>query len=184
MRFRLRRVQGKNELLAKAIGLKKAMHVFDTTAGLGRDALLLSAMGCQVTLFERNPEVSHSLELALNRLSMEEEFAPLVARMNLLKTCAVKHLLDNDERPDVIYCDPMFEPKTKKALTKKAMQQLQSIVGQDLDAEDLITIALKRAKDRVVVKRANYSEAWPKNPQVVFSGKSHRFDVYLTRNFS
>lgn len=179
LRLRLRRLHGRNELLAKAIGLKGKPHVFDTTAGLGRDALLLSALGLKVTMFERNPTVQNALEQTLQRLSKDEEFAPLIERMSLNKVCAIEYLLKNDCAPDVIYCDPMFEPKSKKALSKKAMEELKSLVGHDDDVELLIEVALKRAQKRVVVKRANYSESWPKNPSIVFKGRSHRFDIYL-----
>lgn len=183
LRLRLRRAQGRNELLAKAVGFKEHLHVFDTTAGLGRDALLLSALGCQVTMFERHQEVAFRLQEGLNQLSLDEEFAPLAMRMNLIKTCALDYLTKNAISPDVIYCDPMFEPKSKRALSKKAMQELQMLVGHDEDAEDLIAIALKRAKNRVVVKRANYSAPSPNNPAIIFKGRSHRFDVYLVNNF-
>jgi 16S rRNA (guanine1516-N2)-methyltransferase len=178
-RYRLRRVQGKNELLAKAIGLKKEfIHVFDTTAGLGHDALILSALGCHVTMFERHPEVFNRLEQGLLELSKDIELAPLVARMSIKKSCAIEYLEKNYVNPDVIYCDPMFEPKNNRALTKKPMQELQKLIGHDDDANNLIAIALKRAKNRVVVKRANYCESFPQNPNVIFRGRSHRFDVY------
>lgn len=180
MRHRLRRVKGRSELLAKAVGFKgEPFHIFDTTAGLGRDSLMLSALGLQVTMFERHPLVGLRLEAGLNNLLLDDEFRPLIARMSLSKTCAIDYLANNDVSPDVIYCDPMFLPKAKRALVKKDMQELQSLVGHDDDAEELIAMALKRAKKRVVVKRASYSMASPKNPSVVFAGRSHRFDVYL-----
>ena len=41
---------GKKELLLKAVSAKPGRQVIDCTAGLGVDAFLLAASGCQVTL--------------------------------------------------------------------------------------------------------------------------------------
>jgi 16S rRNA (guanine1516-N2)-methyltransferase len=176
---RLRQVKGRNELLAKAVGFKgEPLTILDATAGLGQDSLLLSALGCQVLMFERHPKVAQDLQENLQALAQDKEFLPLIERVSLTHGCAKEYLQENQNRPDVIYCDPMFEPKSKRALTKKGMQKLQTLVGHDEDAEDLIDIALKRAEKRVVVKRANYSLAH-KKPDIVFKGRAHRFDVYL-----
>ncbi|MGB0184582.1 MAG: class I SAM-dependent methyltransferase, partial [Opitutales bacterium] len=57
-RYRLAQGGG-NEMIAKAVGLKGQSKptVLDCTAGLGMDAYVLAALGCEVTLLERNPIV-------------------------------------------------------------------------------------------------------------------------------
>ncbi len=183
MRYRYQHLQGRNELIAKAIGWRKGdvFNVFDTTAGLGKEAFLIAALGCHVTLFERNKTISTLLQEGLNRGQNDPLIAPVIARMHLIEACAIEYLQAHPliERPEVIYCDPMFEPRTKSAAVKKDMQLLQTIVGTDQDAQDLVTLALKFAKKRVVVKRPHYAPALKEKPQFSFTARSHRFEVYL-----
>ncbi len=50
--------RGKNELIAKAIGMSKGYrHVIDLTLGLAQDAWFLTELGAQVVGFERSPLV-------------------------------------------------------------------------------------------------------------------------------
>lgn len=182
-RYRLAHLQGRNELIGKAVGYKRGspLTVFDTTAGLGREAFLLAAMGCDVTLFERHPIVAANLEAALAQARLDPELAPIVARMTFYPQCAITFLTQTPpiDFPDVIYCDPMFVPRTKSAAVKKELQQLQQLVGQDEDAEQLVCIAKQFAKKRVVVKRALRSSYLTGTPEYSLTGRSHRFDIYI-----
>jgi len=182
MGYRLAHLQGRNELLIKAIGWKKnsALQVFDVTAGFGQDAFLLAAMGCHVTLFERHPTVAALLKDGLARATLSP-LAPIVERMQLIETCAIAYLHNTalESSPDVIYCDPMFEPKAKTAAAKKEMQLLKTLVGQDEDATILVQQALQVAQKRVVVKRALHAPMLVDNPSHVFKGASSRFDIYI-----
>lgn len=182
LRYRFEHLQGRNELIAKAIGWKgDALQVFDTTAGLGREAFLLAALGCQVTLFERHTAIATLLKDGLQRATADPSLAPIIERMHLIESCAIEYLQNNSlsSPPDVIYCDPMFETRTKSAAVKKEMQILQSVVGQDNDAEKLVEVSLKFAKKRVVVKRAHTAPELKAKPDLVFKARSHRFDVYI-----
>lgn len=182
LRYRLEHLQGRNELIAKAIGWKKGntFHIFDTTAGLGKEAFLMAALGCHVTLFERHPIIRRLLQDGLCRGAAEPTIAPIIARMHLISNCALTYLKNETfDAPEVIYCDPMFEPRTKSAAVKKEMQLLQKVVGQDLDAAELVAQAFAIAKKRVVVKRAHYAPPLKENPDFSFTGRSHRFDIYL-----
>lgn len=60
---------GRGEAVAKAVGIKGGYlpTVIDATAGLGRDAFVLAAIGCKVLLVERNPIVAALLEDGVNR---------------------------------------------------------------------------------------------------------------------
>lgn len=182
LRYRQQHLQGTNELIAKAIGLKKTgpCDVFDTTAGLGREAFLLAALGCEVTLFERNPTIAVLLKEGLAHARTQQELAPIMARMHFFEACAIDYLKQHPLiSPSVIYCDPMFPVRAKSALVKKDMQWLQTVVGTDQDCEALIEVSLARAKHRVVVKRPVGSDALIKKPDFAYAGRSHRFDVYI-----
>ncbi len=68
-RFRLEKAGIKSEAVARAvIGNLKTPVVYDATAGLGRDAAILSSLGARVFMFERNPAVWLLLEDALKRV--------------------------------------------------------------------------------------------------------------------
>lgn len=61
------------------------------------------------------------------------------------------------------------------------MRVLRHVVGKDEDAPQLLEIALKKAKYRVVVKRPRLAlKLTDANPTIFYKGKSSRFDVYLT----
>ena len=183
LRYRYVHLQGRNELIAKAVGWKRGctLHVFDTTAGLGREAFLLAALGCDVTMFERHPVIATLLKDGLERASLDPKIAPIIERMQLNETCAITYLKNAAPTilPDVIYCDPMFPIKTKSAQVKKEMQMLQAVVGVDPDTVQLVEMALKSAKKRVVVKRAHTDPPLQEGPSFSLNARSHRFDVYL-----
>lgn len=178
--YRLRHLQ-KKELLAKAIGINSSssFYVIDATAGLGRDGFLLAVLGCRVLMLERSAvlatELKEGLEVALQDPSYQH------LQIRVLHTDAKDFLrnLNPIDYPDVIYLDPMFPEKKKTALVKKEMQSLQSIIGQDEDADLLFTIALEKAKKRVVVKRPQHASPLAnKKPHHTIVGKKIRFDVY------
>jgi len=175
------------EILTKAVGIKGNYRptVIDATAGLGRDAVLLAHCGCSVVMLERSPVVAGLLADALGRLNAtlpdDKKFA-----LSLVQTDAKIYLqqLAEQDQPDVIYLDPMYPHRTKSALVKKEMRQLREIVGDDTDSQALLEIALKRAKNRIVVKRPRLAPTLSDlKPSFVITGKTQRFDVYLASSF-
>lgn len=174
---------GRGEAIAKAVGIKKAYlpNVIDATAGLGRDAFVLAALGCQIRLVERHPVVRLLLEDGLQRAYADAEIGEMMQRnMRLLD---VKHIAELDpmsDFADVVYLDPMYPHKQKSALVKKEMRVFQHLVGGDLDADNLLAPALRLAKKRVVVKRPDYADFLAQvAPQFSRETKSHRFDIYI-----
>jgi len=180
--YRRRYSTARNELLAKAIGLKtgvSSLRVVDTTAGLGRDAMVLANLGCSVQMFERNPIVFQLLEDGLRRarLSTDQQLLELMTRMELSYGQALM-----SGEPDVIYLDPMFPLKNKSSLASKEMAIFQHLVGDDGDADQLLQQALESNAKRVVVKRhrlAPLLAACKPSHQIV--GSSSRFDVYTKK---
>lgn len=173
---------GRGEAVAKAVGIKKDYlpDVIDATAGLGRDAFVLAALGCHVRMLERHPVVAALLDDGLQRGYQDVEIGEwLKQRMSLIHASSITALADIESPPDVIYLDPMYPHRQKSALVKKEMRVFQSLVGADDDADALLAPALALAKRRVVVKRPDYAEplAGQKAPSAVTT-KSHRFDIY------
>jgi len=173
---------GRGEAVAKAVGIKGHYlpNVVDATAGLGRDAFVLAAIGCHVRMIERNPVVAALLDDGLQRGYQDVEIgAWLKERLTLIHDSSLMALTHIAPKPEVVYLDPMFPHREKSALVKKEMRVFQTLVGADLDADDLLTPAMRIATKRVVVKRPDYAPYLNEvKPQVSVKTKSHRFDIY------
>lgn len=188
--YRLQRVNTRNELLAKAVGIKKNYipTIIDATAGLGRDGFILACLGCPVIMIERSATIATALKDALERVFschtsaswQPEDINKL--KITLVNADAINYLasLKPSDYPDVIYLDPMHPERTKTALVKKEMRILRNVVGDDADAPLLLQTALQRAKKRVVVKRPRLAPPLADlKPNFAICGKQQRFDVYL-----
>lgn len=179
---RLRFGGGRRQLIGRAVGLRKkeVIRVLDVTAGLGRDAYVLANLGCDVTMVESSSVVTALLEDGLKRAAESEHFSTL--KLRLISGDALFYMqgLSESECPDVVYLDPMFPPLKKTAAVKKEMRILKLVVGEDEDSAALLEQARKIAQKRVVVKRHRQSPSIGNiKPDLVFEGKSSRFDVYL-----
>lgn len=179
---RLRFGGGRGQDIAKAMGLRagKTPLIVDATAGLGRDSFLLASLGAQVTLIERSAVMHALLADGMERAAREGgELRQIIDRMTLLKGDA-KDLLP-ELAGEAILIDPMHPPRNKSALVKRELRQVREIVGTDEDAADLVKVALKHARNRVVLK-------WPAKADPIaglqkcshqISGKTTRYDVFM-----
>nr|WP_234465517.1 MULTISPECIES: 16S rRNA (guanine(1516)-N(2))-methyltransferase RsmJ [Erwiniaceae] len=173
---------GRGEAVAKAVGIKGGYlpDVIDATAGLGRDAFVLAALGCRVRMLERHPVVAALLDDGLRRGYEDAEIGGwLRERLTLLHVVSQQALSDITPAPDVVYLDPMYPHRQKSAMVKKEMRVFQSLVGADDDADALLEPARRLAKKRIVVKRPDYAPplAGVATQSAVVT-KSHRFDIY------
>jgi|GEM_PF-127532 len=196
LNYRKQHGGGRNEALAKAIGIKgkDALSVIDCTAGMGNDSFVMASVGAHVTMLERSPVIAALLEDALKRI---DGILELSERLSLVKSDATDYLLSKGESKgesngekkdpkclaDVIYLDPMFPHKKKSALVKKEMRAFQQLLGADMDSARLLEAALNYAGKRVVVKRPGYAEPIElksgRKPNTAIESKKHRFDVYI-----
>lgn len=175
---------GLGQAIAKAVGItgKYKPYVIDATAGLGKDAFVLASLGCKVLMLERERVPAQLLQDGLIRSKNSKKTKEITDRMHLIEVDSIEYLskLKASEMPDVVYLDPMFPHSKKSRLVKKEMQIFQQIVGEDADAGELLKLAMKVAKKRVVVKRPRKSgflgELKPSHSHV---GRSSRFDVYV-----
>lgn len=177
---------GKGQSIAKAVGISSAYKptVLDATAGLGRDAFVLATLGCDVTLIERHPVVYLLLMSGLQCAQGEVEIADIMARMKLLEGNSIELLANwltlGYEQPDIVYLDPMFPHSTASAEAKKEMKLFRSLVGADVDEDELWAQADSIARCRIVVKRpAKAPPLAGKAPSYVLAGKANRFDIYV-----
>lgn len=184
MRYRLKQLGLRKELLARAMGIhpREKPKIVDATAGLGRDSFILAALGYEVTLIERSSVLYQKLSAAMTRARSDLTIAPIIERMHLVHADSILWLksVKESDRPDVVYLDPMFPDRKKSASVKKEMVLLQQLLGKDMDHAALFSAAFACAKRRVVVKRPRLAANIVENkPNFSMAGKSSRFDVYL-----
>jgi 16S rRNA (guanine1516-N2)-methyltransferase len=179
---------GKHQGLAKAVGLNKhePMHVLDATAGLGRDAFILASMGCEISMIEQSPIIYSLIFDGLKRAAETDD----QTLKNILRKMSLHHAKAQDwfqeirqgkqAKPDVIYLDPMFPPRSKNANVKRDIALLQEVLGFDKDSDSLLEAAKGCAKHRIVVKRpgSKFSKGSVK-PSFVVPGKTAHFEVFV-----
>ena len=180
---RLRASNLHRELLVRAArvrGLDEAPRVVDATAGLGEDSVLLAAAGMQVTLVEREPMLAALLRDGLQRAARQPELAPIVSRMRLIEGDSVEVLASLDERPHVVYLDPMFPAKRKQAATNKKLQLIQQLELPCANEEELLGAALAVHPRKVVIKRPLKGPCLAgAKPSGSLRGKVVRYDIVV-----
>jgi len=204
--------------------------IYDLTAGWGQDSVLMaqscdytsnSKVVCQVHMVERDPIVACLLQDALRRVeciskvttvsnksSWQQRAQRLNQQLSLqvgdARTVLFKLKEDTTlPRPDIIYLDPMFPPRTKTAAVKKGMQILHGLflvedsassssddIGntqqrREAEEEELLQLAHQVAQVKVVVKRPinapllGGDESTTLKPSNVVKGSINRWDIYV-----
>lgn len=160
MKKRVQPGKWEHELLVRAVRGRShtgSLHVMDCTAGMGEDALILAAAGFEVSLYEKNPVIAALLQNALEQAENDPVLAPIIARMTFQEgdSLSVLHQIaaGEQERPDVIYLDPMFQKRTKSALIKKKFQLLHKIEQPCANEEELLDAAMAAHPKKIVIKR-------------------------------
>jgi len=174
-----RRWQGRSMLLRACGATGGGCSVLDPFAGFGLDALTLVHFGCDVSACEQHPLV----------WLMQWEFAQRMG-LRLGSVCGdgVSHMAEAHSTWDIVYLDPMFPTRRKRALPNLALQHLQQLARPNptqtaaadraLDVAHCLALARNLARRRVVLKRR------PKDPVLgrpshQIKGQAVRFDVYL-----
>ena len=167
----------KNEPLSKALGKgDKGLTLLDLSAGLGIDSFFLFQLGYSVTAIERNPVIFMALACAEAQLPESDQknikfiFADALDYLKNLKSSGFQF--------DVGYFDPMFPAKKSKALPRQEMVFFKKMVGEDLDAGQVVEYVLKnKIFKRFVVKRPLSAESYSQ-PAGCIKGKIIRYDIY------
>lgn len=184
--YRRQHASLRNESLARALGLnhRTSPKIVDATAGLARDSFILASLGFDVILLERSPIIHALVADGIKRGLENPHVEPIMKRLHLIQTEAISWLKNSEEKPDIIYLDPMFPERQKTALVKKEMRIFHDLVGEDLDSEELLRTALACATKRVMVKRPRLADPInnPVAPSFSMKGSSSRFDVYLIQD--
>jgi len=177
----LRRAQQKNQALLKACNNRKRElgTVCDLTAGWGKDSLMLASHGQTVIMVEQNRLIFQCMTFLLE-IAHYENAQGCYQRMTLNHENSIDYLQSRDTGfADCLYIDPMFPAHKSSAKPGKDLQILQRLT-ENRDMADLFQLALKKAGQRVVVKRPIHADTLDKRkPDIVYREKTIRFDVYL-----
>lgn len=184
--WRLNHSGKKSEAVCRAVmGKLDKPVVFDATAGLGRESMILQSAGCSVTMFERNPVIYLLLKSALYEAQHDPEVLSSLKNglPALVGYGSVKEMTQSSAeltKPDVIYYDPMFPERNKSALVKKEMRIFHELVGFDEDTLEYANYLCTRVKHHLVVKRPGNEKPLELNVRrsSFVDGKACRFDCY------
>ncbi len=181
----------KNEPLSKALGKgDKGLTLLDLSAGLGIDSFFLFQLGYSVTALERNPVIYMALACAEAQLVKSDQknikfiFGDALDYLKNLKSSSGLQF-DSGNRSqisqpqfDVGYFDPMFPSKKSRALPRQEMVFFKKMVGEDLDADQIVEYVLRNIIfKRFVVKRPLSAKSYFK-PAGCIKGKIIRYDIY------
>lgn len=182
---RSRILAGRKQLLARALALPaiRSYRVLDATAGLGRDAFTLAALGAQVTLTERNPQLVALLRDAQERTRRSTRLWAREAADRLTILAADALDLTAEQGPfDAALLDPMYPQDNKAALPQKQMQMLRELVGDDSDSARLC-LHLQNLAPRIAVKRPlRAGHLGGMAPHCEVKTTQARFDIYLNHH--
>lgn len=170
------------ELLVKAVRVRgvEEIRVFDATAGLGEDSMLLAAAGFSVTMCEGDPVIAALLADGLRRAVNDPVLSGVVGHMSLVEGDSIEILPSLTEAPDVVYLDPMFPARTKSAAVKKKFQLLHRLESPCADEASLMDAALAAHPRKIVVKRPIKAPVLAGvRPSHSISGKAVRYDVIV-----
>src|SRR5262249_40135854 len=130
-------------------------------------------------MVERQPLMLRLLQDGLARARANPATAAIAARMQIASSDARAALAQRAW--DAIYLDPMYPGHDRDAKSKKELQVLRELAGDDEDAAGLLEAALTTRARRVVVKRPSRApHLGSRKPSFELAGTQTRFDVYVT----
>jgi 16S rRNA (guanine1516-N2)-methyltransferase len=178
---------GRNQDLCRAVGLNRQrnLQIADATAGLGRDAFILSLQGAQVSAYEKNPVLACMLTRArqqgLEQASVrsDTELLEVLNRLNFIYADSSSQI--KPQSFDVVYMDPMFPQREKSAKVKKEMQILHQLLEDDkTNSQHIFATCSSAARSRLVIKRPAKAPLFAdEKPSHQIMGKAIRYDVYV-----
>lgn len=170
-----RRTQTQDQHLLKAFNdkQKSIKTILDVTAGWCRDSFILAQNNYHVAAIEQSELIYYLSYFSLKKYLKQHQL-----NLELHHANAFNHLQQLNILPDAIYLDPMFPSSKQQAKNKKEIQLLQAVTS-NVDIEQLFDLSLKKATQRVVVKRPLHSDFLNHlKPNFQFKGKTIRFDIY------
>tara|TARA_B100001564_G_C20571474_1_gene638571 strand:+ start:27 stop:728 length:702 start_codon:yes stop_codon:yes gene_type:complete len=149
----------------------KNSDILDGTAGFGRDGTLLNSMGHNVTMIENSPIVSLLLKNGIERSDNN---------IRLFHGNVYDLLKHSKKKYDYIYLDFMFNKLKTNSLSSKYDETLKLIATIDANKKEIVEMAKKNCKKKVVVKEPSNSTSSLPKPNHIIKTKLISYNVYLS----
>ena len=147
----------------------KNSTILDCTAGLGRDGVLLSKLGYDVTMIEKNPILIIMLN---NYLSRTKDI-----KARLLYGDSLSYIRIAKKKFDYIYIDFMFEKKNNAKPSKYDLF-LRSINYNENNKLDFIKEMINYCNKRIIVKEPIKSQSKINNYDFEIKTKLIRYKIF------
>ena len=142
---------GKKKHQLNKIFKTKNLNILDCTGGFAKDAAILSSLGNEVTLIERNPLIM-SLLVDANEKIKSDNIRSIFSRIKIRFGNCIDFVRNTNKHFDYIYFDFMFNVN-KSALPSKNEQFLRKIVKNDINENvDIIQETIQRVKSKIIIK--------------------------------
>jgi len=165
----------------RPISKNSKVTICDMTVGMGKDFFKFILAGHDVMGFERNPVFYHLVKNGMERFNgssasdrLKEKFRVSDFKMNL--NLGEAHFSKQDSF-DLIYYDPMFEEKSKKAAPKKGMQALKCLSPWSSQDEKIKCLqeALDTNPQNLIFKSAGVDKDFPFRVKKESKGKGFSY---------
>lgn len=160
------------------------IKICDMTVGMGKDFFKFILAGYNVVGFERNPVFYHLVKDGLERFMISPESEVLKEQFRVSNFCAELKFgeakFNNQSEFDLIYYDPMYEDKSKKAAPKKGVQALKHLNQPSAEGEKLKYLgeAIKAGPRSLIFKCAGVPKDFPFTVKKEHKGKGFSY-LYL-----
>ncbi len=135
--------------------------------------MTLATLGCTVNAVERVAAFAFlAHDVVVNSWLAER------CRVAVGEAETILAQLGPDQRPEIVYLDPMFRDHGN-AQVKKDMQVCRALAAAPTDDAALFAVARAVARERVVVKRDADGPPLAAGVSFAVPGERVRFDVYL-----
>ena len=151
-------------------------YIVDLTCGWGTDSFKMAFWGARVMAFEKNPIVYSLCDDALLRYKEKHSIDMTIRLGSSLNDNTLK------KSPDIVYCDPMYEPDNKgSAKNQKAIQILMEIGDSNDPVEHFLDFATYLKPKKIIFKRPAKSDYIGNTAPSYNLGNrnSTRYDIYL-----
>jgi 16S rRNA (guanine1516-N2)-methyltransferase len=170
--FRLNRSEQEG-LIKKALGkLSPDAIIFDATAGLLNDALIMCNLGYKIIAVEQS-KILHTM------LSLGLLIYPKAKNLNII--CGDSKDLSLKHNFDAIFFDPMFE-SSGSALRDKQFRMIKEILAlEPIQNNNHKTFEQLRSipDKKLIVKRPIKAKPFSEDVNYQVKGRSIRYDVYI-----
>lgn len=156
---------------------KDKLKILDCTGGFCKDSAIMSSLGNNVTMIEKNPLIMRLLKDAKTRIVCEE-IQSIFNDINMRLGDCLSFIRDTAFRFDYIYFDFMFNVN-KSALPSKKEQFLRKIAENNRQQnQDIINETIKRVNSKIILKEYINSNDY-KNFDIINTYKSKTVKYHL-----